>query len=116
MFIPVDILNAQLAALEGTRVHICSSEPLDYNAVITTQLAAADIIGGYIQATGDISGRKNTLDAQNAIPITTAGTPTNYAITDGVDTLYQVTECTGVDLVSGTVDASAFTHEIGDPV
>ena len=111
------VMNAALSALEGTGVHVCSAQPTTRTEAVTTyNLATATISGvDYTQADGDSSGRKTTLAAQTGASITTSGTALFVATTDGTN-LLDVTTCTSQALTSGgTVDISAFDHEIGDP-
>jgi hypothetical protein len=114
--VPDAILDLMLTEAEGTDIHICSAEPANYAGIAAVMLAEASISGSYTAADGDTSGRKNTLPAQTDIPITTSGTATHIAISNGTDTMYMVTTCTSQALVSGgTVDTNAIAHEINDP-
>lgn len=73
--------------------------------------------GNFTKANGDTSGRKTTLAAQTGLSIHTTGTGNHVATADDTTkTLRDVTTCTGQALTSGgTVDTSAFDHEIADP-
>ena len=114
--IPDAIIDLMLTQAEGTEIHICDSEPANFAAIAGVMLAEQTIVGAYQKANGDVSGRKNTLPAQSAMPITTSGTATHVAVSDGTSTLKLVTTCTNQALTSGgTVDTNAFDHEIGDP-
>lgn len=114
--IPDAIIDLMLANAEGTRIHITTAEPANYAGIAAVDLANAAIAGVYTKANGDVSGRKNTLDAQTGISITTSGTATHVVISNNTDTMYLVTTCTSQVLTSGgTVDTNAFAHEIGDP-
>jgi hypothetical protein len=114
--IPDTILDLMLVECQGTRIHITSAEPANYAGIAAVELAADNITGSYTKANGDVSGRKNTLDAQSAITITADGTATHVAISNGTNTMYLVTTCTSQALTSGgTVDTNAFAHELADP-
>lgn len=114
--IPDAIIDLMLAEAEGTDIHICSGEPANYAGISAVELATANISGSYSKAAGDVSGRKNTLPAQTGISISTSGSATHVVISNGTDTMYLVTTCTSQALTSGgTVDTSAFDHEIQDP-
>ena len=117
--IPDTQLDAMLAVVEGTAVHVCSAEPTTYTEALTTfQLATKVINGGdYAQANGDSSGRKATLTTPAAADIDNTGTATHVAVVNTAGTaLLLVTTCTSQALTSGgTVDVNPFDHEIGDP-
>lgn len=115
-FVPDAILDLMLNQAEGTKIHVCSAQPTTYAEAETTfSLAEATISGSYTAANGDTSGRKNIIPAQTALPISTSGTATHVAITDGTSTLLKVTTCTSQALTSGgTVDTPAFDHEVQD--
>ena len=113
--IPDAILDLMLDQAEGTTVHVTSAEPANYAGIAAVQLATGSA-GAYTPANGDISGRKNTMAAVTGLPITATGTATHVVVSNGVDTLKLVTTCTSQALTSGgTVDLSAFAHEIQDP-
>ena len=79
-------------------------------------LAEAAITGSYTKSAGSVSGRKNTLDAQTGLPITTTGDATHVCVSDGSSTLMLTTTCATQTLTSGgTVDLSSFAHDITDP-
>ena len=111
--VPDAIIDLMLAEAEGTTIHICSAEPATYAGIAAVELASAAISGSYTKAAGDVSGRKNTLPAQTGISIGATGTATHVVVSNGADTLKLVTTCTSQALTSGgTVDTSAFAHEI----
>lgn len=116
-FVPDAVLDLMLDQAEGSQIHVCSAQPTTYaEASSTFELAGGALSGSYSAANGDTSGRKNTIPAQTGLPITADGTATHVAITNGTDTLYLVTTCASQALTSGgTVDTSAFDHEIQDP-
>lgn len=113
--IPDAILDLMLTQAEGTKIHVTSAQPANYAGIAAVELAI-DNVGTYTKANGDTSGRKNTQAGTTATPITATGTATHVVISDGVSILKLVTTCTSQALTSGgTVDISAFDHEIGDP-
>lgn len=110
-------MDALLDALVGTQIHVCSAQPTTRTEAVTTYNLASGAIDGtdYTKANGDTSGRKTTIGAQSGLSITTSGTATHVAITDGTNLLL-VTTCASQALTSGgTVDTSAFKNEVGDP-
>lgn len=110
--VPDAIIDLMLAEAEGTTIHICSAEPANYAGIAAVELASA-ISGSYAKAAGDTSGRKNTLPAQTGISIGATCTATHVVVSNGTDTLKLVTTCPSQALTSGgTVDTSAFAHEI----
>lgn len=114
--IPDPIIDLMLNQAEGTNIHVCSSEPTDYADIAAVELATKGMTGSYTKANGDTSGRKNTAPAQTDLDIDTSGTATHVAISNGSTTMYLVTTCTSQALTAGgTVDTSAFDHEILDP-
>lgn len=111
--VPAAIIDLMLAEAEGTNIHICSAEPANYAGIAAVTLATAVISGSYTKAAGDTSGRKNTLPAQTGVSISATGSATHVVVSNGTDTMRIVTTCTSQALTSGgTVDTSAFAHEI----
>jgi hypothetical protein len=114
--IPLGIIDSMLDLAEGDQLHICSAQPTTYTEATTTfQLATFTVTGGdYTKANGDVSGRKNTLAALTGATIDNTGTATHAAATTAGDTtLRLVTTTTSQALTAGgTVDTSAFAHEI----
>ena len=117
--IPDAILDAMLDAAEGTIMCVCSAEPTTYAELTSTYKLADVVIDGtdYTAANGDSSGRKNTIQAQAAVPIDSSGTATHVGVgrTTG-SVLLVVTTCTSQALTSGgTVDIGAWKQELADP-
>lgn len=113
--VPDAQIDLMLAVPEGTKIHVCSAEPANYAGIAAVMLAEATIAGSYTKANGDVSGRKNTLDAQATVPITSDGVASHVVVSDGAAAMKLATTCTGQALVSGgTVDVGAFAHEILD--
>lgn len=117
--IPDAILDAMLDAAEGTIMCVCSAEPTTYAELTSTYKLADVVIDGtdYTAANGDSSGRKNTIQAQSAVPIDSSGIATHVGVgrTAG-SVLLVVTTCTSQALTSGgTVDIGAWKQELADP-
>lgn len=118
--IPLVIIDDMLDLAEGDQLHICSAQPTTFTEATTTyQLATFTVTGGdYTKANGDVSGRKNTLAALVGATIDNTGTATHAAVTlSGDSSLRLVTTTTSQLLTAGgTVDTSAFAHEITQAV
>jgi hypothetical protein len=116
--IPDSIIDGFLSTIgdNATQIVVCKAEPANYSAVAGETLATAVRAGSFTLANGDVSGRKGTYAAESAIPITVSGTATHVVLTDGSSIMYLVTTSPNQALTSGgTVDTSAFDHEILDP-
>lgn len=117
--VPDANIDLMLAVVEGTDLHVCSAEPTTFTEATTTfNLATeASISGDYAKANGDTSGRKNTLTVPTGTSISSTGTATHIAVTNSVGSVLEIiTTCTSQALTSGgTVDVSAWAHEILDP-
>lgn len=114
------VLNAACAKVAtATRMVVTSAQPANFAGIAAVALAdvvmtAGDGNGDYVIANGDTSGRKVTVQAQNAVPVDTTGTATHICLDDGV-TLLQVTTCTSQALTSGnTVNVPAYDVEFAD--
>lgn len=98
---------------------VCSGEPASYaDANVNLMLAKVAMVGGdFVKAAGSPSGRKVTIGAKSAVPITNGGTATHVAlIKSGDSTLRAVTTCTSQLLVaSGTVDVPSWVWNVADP-
>ena len=114
--IPSVKIDAMLQLCEGDMLNICSAQPTTYiEATSTFQLASFAITGGdYTLATGDVSGRKNTLAALTGANIDNTGTATHVAVTTTSGSVLELVTTTVSQLLTsgGTVDTSAFDHEI----
>lgn len=103
----------------GTRQVICSGQPANFAGIAAVLLAsvtmtAGDGNGDYTIADGT-TGRKVTILAQTAVPITNSGTAT-HVVTDDGTILLTCTTCTSQALTAaGTVDVPAYKVEFGDP-
>jgi hypothetical protein len=114
--IPDPIIDLQLSDAEGTQCHVCSAEPQDYAGIAALQLATAVIVGSYTKGDGTPDGRLNTLPGQADLPITADGTANNYAISNGTDTLYLVTDISNPQALTngGTVSVASLLHTVRD--
>jgi hypothetical protein len=113
------VLDGAFGVLDdGNVMTVCSAEPTTRTQAVTTNMLASIAMTpttDYTKANGDTSGRKCTMAAKNAVPVTNSGTATHIAICDGTNLLY-VTTCTSQVLTSGnTVNIPAWKVEIADP-
>lgn len=113
--IPDTILDQMLDAAEANTIHVCSAQPANYAGIAAVELATGSI-GAPTAANGDVSGRKNTYPAVTGMTIDSSGTANHVVLSDGSSTMTLVTTCAAQALTAGgTVDTSAFDHEIQDP-
>lgn len=105
----------------ATRMIACSAQPTTYTEANATY-ALADVTidsSDFSKASGDLSGRKVTIAAQNGALIDATGTATHVALVRVADsTLLYVTTCTSQALTangSNTVNFPAWDIEIADP-
>lgn len=114
--IPDSNIDLMLAIVEGDELHVNSAQPTTYaEATATFQLATFTLTGGdYTKANGDVSGRKNTLAAKIGATIDNTGTATHVSVTTTTGTVLELVTTTVSQLLTsgGTVDTSAFDHEI----
>lgn len=114
--IPLVEIDGMLQLVEGDQLHICSAEPTTFAEATTTyQLATFTVTGGdYTLANGDVSGRKNTLAALLGANIDNTGTANHAAVTLAAGSKLKLVTTTVAQLLTagGTVDTSAFAHEI----
>ena len=112
------VMDAGLANVSGNAngIHVCATEPTTLLEATTTNQLASGVItsGDFTLANGDVSGRKHTVAAQAGLTIDNTGSGDHIAITSA-SALLVVTTCTAQALTAGgTVDISAFDHEIAD--
>jgi hypothetical protein len=119
-FINDTILDTALNYLKNnvTQMAVCSQQPADYNAAVSTyklSLKTGLTSGSFTgPADGDVSGRKLTTTEQSGIVVDSSGTATHVAWCSGSVLLF-VTTCTSQALTAGnTVTISAHKHEIAD--
>lgn len=101
----------------GTRISLCSAEPANFAGIAAVLLASKTINGAaFTKANGDVSGRKVTVAAQSAVPVTASGTGTHVVIDDGTTMLLATPTSASVAVTSGgTVDLGSFKDEVGAP-
>lgn len=114
------VLDAACAKVAtATRQTVCSGQPANFAGIAAVLLASVamtpgDGNGDYVIANGDVSGRKVTVGAQNAVSVTGSGNGTHVCLDDGT-TLLQVTTCTSQALTAGnTVNVPAYDVEFLD--
>lgn len=117
-----DYLDAPFNALIASgnlKQVLCSAQPTTYTEANSTfKLAEVAMVGGdFTKANGDTSGRKMTVAAKAAVPVTANGTGNHVAIIDTVlSKLWLVTTCPSQGVSSGgTVDIGSYKDEIADP-
>ncbi len=114
--IPLVKIDGMLQLVEGDVLNICSAQPTTFTeATATFQLASFAVVGGnYTLANGDVSGRKNTLAALLGATIDNTGIATHAAVTTASGSVLELVTTTVSQLLTfgGTVDTSAFDHEI----
>lgn len=112
---PDAIIDLMLDQAQGTHVTVCSAQPANYADIAAVALAGQTISGSHTKANGDVSGRKNTTPAQTAVPISATGTANHVVEHNNTDTIFKITTCPAQALTNGgTVDLSAYAHEITD--
>lgn len=111
--------GANVLIAQGERLVLCSAEPANFAGVAAVTLADVALVAGdYTKADGDVSGRKVTVAAQAAVPVTASGNGNHVAIVDDTNSLllYVTTAPAQAVVSGGTVDIGAFDIEIADPV
>ncbi len=114
------VLDGTLDIAAGDQISVCSAEPTTYTEAITTfKLAISTGVAGgdFVNADGDVNGRKMTVASQSAVTIDSTGTGNHVAITNLSGTLLKVVTTATAQLLtaSGTVDIGTFKLEIADP-
>lgn len=107
----------QRISSNANQIHVCSAQPTTRTEATTTYKLASGTVtsGDFTLANGSVSGRKHTVAAKTGLSITTTGSATHIAITSATE-LLDVTTCPTQALTSGgTVDLSAWDHEVQDP-
>lgn len=117
-----DVFDAALNEIKtsATKLVLTPSLPADYAAAVAAKLAEVTIDSSDFTgpADGDTSGRKLTVGAQGAVPVTVEGDPTHVCLLDTVgERLLYATEESGVQtlLVGNSADVPAWDIEIRDP-
>ena len=115
------LLDLPLADIKANanKMVVCSQQPATFAeanatyALGSVAMASAD----YTLANGDTSGRKITVAAKAAVPVTTSGTATHIALVDTTNSILKFVTTTPSTAVaaSGTVDIGTWKDEIQAP-
>lgn len=99
----------------ATGMTVCSAQPTTRAEATTTYMLATTAPTFTGPAAGSPDGRQVQMNQAATISISTSGTATHIALTDGTNLLY-VTTCTSQALTAGgTVTIPAWTVTIRDP-
>jgi hypothetical protein len=118
--------------LEGTleryaladELYVCSAAPANYAGIAAVTLigpvalTAGNGNGDHTFADGDVSGRKNTVGAQNGVSVVASGTANHVVLATGgaTDLIRGITTCTDQALTSGnTANVNTWAQEVRDP-
>lgn len=116
-----DVFDNGLNAIKNNcdKMVLCSQEPTTFvEANVTFALAdVAMVSGDFTIANGDVSGRKITVVAKNAVPVDATGTSNHLALLDTINSkLLFVTTHPAQAVTSGnTANIAAWKDEIADP-
>ena len=115
-----DVLDApaDLLIARADRLVLCNAQPAAFANVAAATLAAVAIDGSdFTKADGDTNGRKVTVGAQAAVPVTAGGNGNHICLVDdGAGVLLYVTTCpVQAVALDGTVDIAAWDIEFADP-
>ena len=71
----------------GTRIDICSQEPVSYAEATTTYTLGNAVVNTGAPTNGDVDGRKVVVPSVTGATVTGSGTATHWALTDGAGVL-----------------------------
>ena len=111
------VLDALLDAVAtGNQIIVCTTQPANRAAALSTALAATSLSGGdFTKAAGSPNGRQTTVASKSNISVTATGSAQHVAIVDSTNLLY-VTTVTAQTLTSGnTVTIPSWTITVSDP-
>lgn len=111
------VLDAPETVLDNcTELNVCSAAPANFAGIAAVSLADVTVdASDFTPADGDVSGRKVTVGAQNAVTVDSSGTATHLTGDDGATMLY-LTEVTSQALTAAnTVNIPAHDIEFRDP-
>jgi hypothetical protein len=111
------VLDAALDNIAtSTILHVCSAEPSNFAGIAAVSLANVTMAGGdFVKSAGSPTGRRTTVGAKSAFPVTATGTANHVALATG-SVLKYVTTATAQALTSGnTVSTPAWTVTIAAP-
>ena len=91
---------------------LCSAQPANYAGIAAVRLAAVTLnkTSDITIGAGDVSGRKMTISAKSAVPVTASGTGNHVVIDDGT-TIFVTTAPSTAVAVSSTVDMGSWQDE-----
>jgi hypothetical protein len=75
------------ADTNGTRIDICSADPVGTYASVTTNTLGNDTVNTGVTQDGATDGRRVIVPAITAGSVTGTGTATHWALTNGTDTV-----------------------------
>jgi hypothetical protein len=110
------VLDAALDKVAtATRMVVTTTQPANFAGIAAVALADVAVDSGdFAKSNGDVSGRKLTVAAQNAVPVDATGSAQHVCLDDGT-TLLHVTTVTAQTLTSGnTVNVAAYDIEFAD--
>jgi len=103
----------------ANKLVVCAQQPTTFaEANVTYALGSVAMTSAdYTLANGDVSGRKVTVAAKAAVPVTVSGTATHVALIDTVNSVLKLVTTTTSTAVAaaGTVDVGSFKDEIQAP-
>lgn len=115
------VLEAALAKVAtSTRMTITSSQPANFAGIAAVLLASDPVTAGVggasfsAYADGDVSGRKVTVLANNAIAVTASGNATHVNLDDGTRLLHCTTVTSQAVTSGNTINVAAYDVEFAD--
>ncbi len=118
--VSAEVLDAAIAVIrQATRMVAINGQPASFAAANAGKLAEVALAAGdFTTGPGVLDGRRVTIAAKAAVPVTASGSADHVALLDHVGSrLLYVTTCPAQALsAGGTVDFAAFDVEFGNPV
>lgn len=115
------VLDAALTKVAtATRMTITSAQPANFAGIAAVLLGSAVQTAGVGGASygalvaGDVSGRKITVAAKNAIPVTASGNATHVNLDDGTNLLHCTTVTSQAVTNGNTANVGAYDVEFAD--
>jgi hypothetical protein len=103
----------------ANKMVLCTQQPTSYTEANATYALASVAMtsADYTLANGDTSGRKITVAAKSAVPVTTSGSGTHVALIDTTNSILKFVTTTATTAVAagGTVDIGSWKDEIQNP-
>lgn len=97
---------------------LCAAQPTTRLEAVTTNMLASTTLNKVTELTlaaGDVSGRKMTVSAKAAVPVTNTGTGQHVAICDATNLLFVTTCASQAVSAGGTADIGSWKDEVGAP-